>query len=69
MDKNKDINQIKKDIEISAMKKVESILLNSSKNTTTTRSDLYTIIQKSEEDFIKQTGREMTYGEMREMFG
>uniref|UniRef100_A0A6C0ER65 Uncharacterized protein n=1 Tax=viral metagenome TaxID=1070528 RepID=A0A6C0ER65_9ZZZZ len=67
MDKTTDINTVKKELEIAAMKQSEKILL-TNKNANITQ-DLYTIIKKSEEEFIKQTGRTMTYGEMREMFG
>ena len=67
MDKTTDISTVKKEIEIATMKQPEkNLLTNANANIT---QNLYTIIKKSEEEFIKQTGRPMTYGEMREMFG
>lgn len=68
MDTTKNINQSRKQIEISSMNQYDNIINTTSlkeKNT----SIFLTIIEKGEEDFLKQTGRKMTYAEMREMFG
>ena len=58
------IKQFEADGKIEAKKAVESL-----KDPSTEAKKLETFFKSSEETFKKETGRKMTYAEMREMFG
>jgi len=46
-----------------------SQVLNSISNGSLNQSDIKKIIQQGADEFYKETGRNMTYGEMRDMYG
>lgn len=62
-DKGKDTKQIMKEIE----KKTEEYVITNESSLTSEK--LVNIMRKGSEEFKQKTGRNMTYSEMREMFG
>lgn len=58
------LDQLKAKLEEEGMKKVQEI-----KKANGTASDLIKIMTDGSEEFKKNTGRHMTYSEMRELYG
>jgi hypothetical protein len=50
-------------------KRVEQQVLEMRKNKTISEEGIVNIMKEGEKEFVKKTGRNMTYGEMREMYG
>ena len=50
-------------------KKGEQQVLEMRKNKTISEEGIVNIMKEGEKEFVKKTGRNMTYGEMREMYG
>ena len=65
------IELLMKKLENESMEKLEALKNAENNNTTNIPLDkaLKNIIQSGADEFEKQTGRKMTYGEMREMYG
>ena len=65
------IELLMKKLENESMEKLEALKNAENNNTTNIPLDkaLENIMQSGADEFEKQTGRKMTYGEMREMYG
>jgi hypothetical protein len=62
--------EIMKKLEKDGEKKLENLRLSEEKRSLEeTQNAVINIMKKGGEEFKKQTGREMTYSEMREMYG
>ena len=59
------LQQIMNEIEVKATKQTCKMI----ETNTITKSNIQTILQQGASDFKEKTGREMTYSEMRAMFG
>ena len=59
------LNVLKKELEEKGMKQVLEI----NKKNTNSVDGYINIMKQGEEQFIKKTGRNMTYAEMREIYG
>jgi hypothetical protein len=63
---------LKQKLEKEGMQSVETIhksIINKEHDLQVTAKTYQNIIAKGVEEFTKKTGRQMTYGEMREMYG
>ncbi len=60
-----ELNKIKNKLEMEGMKKTKELVMTNS----VTEKNITSILKEGEKQFIKETGRQMTYGEMREMYG
>lgn len=60
-----ELTKIKNKLEIEGMEKAKNILLSG----IITEKNIKEVLAEGAKQFEQQTGREMTYGEMREMYG
>lgn len=67
MEMNKELQELKLKLKLEkeGMEKVTKILTNNN----VTSENIINIMKSGQEEFVKQTGRPMTYSEMREMYG
>ena len=63
------LEALKKVLEVKGMKATEALLRSTNSFDKSVGDKLVAIMQNGSEEFKKNTGREMTYGEMREMYG
>jgi hypothetical protein len=61
-----DENKLKKELEFKGLKQVQELKNNS---TGICKDNLISIMQSGFDEFKKETGRQMTYSEMRELYG
>jgi hypothetical protein len=64
-EENDKLNALKKSLEKEGMEKVATL----KQNNLPIEENVTSIIQKGFDAFKKETGREMTYSEMRELYG
>ena len=62
---NNNLNELKKSIEIDSEKKVKEL----KETSHATQENLIDIMKTSTDNFKEKTGRNITYAEIREMFG
>lgn len=60
-----ELTKIKNKLEIEGMEKSKNMLVSG----TITEKNIKDILSEGAKQFEQQTGRQMTYGEMREMYG
>ena len=60
-----ELNKIKNKLEIEGMEKTKNMLVSGS----ITDKNINNILNEGAKRFEEETGRKMTYGEMREMYG
>jgi hypothetical protein len=60
-----ELNKIKNKLEIEGTQKTKNILLSGN----ITEQKIKDVLNEGAKQFEEQTGRQMTYGEMREMYG
>jgi hypothetical protein len=60
-----ELTKIKNKLEIEGMEKTKNILMSGN----ITENKIKDVLNEGAKQFEQQTGRQMTYGEMREMYG